>query len=173
VRRGTEILPQITGGGQERKYRSGTENVPGIVGMAKALIKAEKIRTEEVARLRALQEYGLELMQKEYPQVEWNGPAIGSHRSPANLHFGFGELDGESLLIRLDLNGIAASLGSACSSGVLDPSHVLSAIGVPPEKARSGLRLTLGRHTTKEELTTAIPLIANVVRELQKEQEFS
>ena len=173
VRRGTEIITQIHGGGQERTYRSGTENVPVIVGMAKALQIAEEKREEEHSRLQDLQKFGYELMKREFPEVRLNGPELGEKRTPSNLHFSFGEMDGESLLIRLDLHGIAASLGSACSSGMFDPSHVLKAIGLSFEEARSGLRLTMGRVTTKEHLKIAIPLIAKTVRELRKEQEFA
>jgi len=172
VRRGTEIVSQLQGGGQERKYRSGTENVASIVGMATALQIAENKRAKEFERLFELQKFGLECMKKEYPQAELHGPEIGTERTPANLHFSFGELDGESLLIRLDLEGVAISLGSACSSGMLDPSHVLKAIGVPSREVRSGLRITMGRSTTKDDLKKAIPLIVKVVQELKKEQEF-
>lgn len=139
--------------------------------MAKALQLAETKREEEAKRLAELQQFALELMQKEFPAVHLNGPELGTRRTPANLHFSFGELDGESLLIRLDLEGIAVSLGSACSSGMLDPSHVLSAIGGAPAEARSGVRITMGRQTQKEDLEQAIPMIIKVVKEL-KEREF-
>lgn len=172
VRRGTEIVALIHGGGQERSYRSGTENVAAITAMARALEIAEEKRISESERLRELQYFGYQLMQSHFPDVRLNGPPIGDMRTPNNLHFSFGELDGESLLIRLDLNGIAASLGSACTSGVLDPSHVLKAIGLPFAQARSGLRLTMGRSTTKQTLERAIPLIAQTVRDIQQEQEF-
>ncbi|MBI5413927.1 cysteine desulfurase [Candidatus Peregrinibacteria bacterium] len=173
VRRGTEIVSQMHGGGQERKYRSGTENVASIVGMAMSLQIAEEMREKEYDRLQKLQIFGYELMKREMPKVKLNGPEIGEKRSPANLHFSFGELDGESLLIRLDLNGVAASLGSACTSGMIDPSHVLTAIGLSHEDARSGLRLTMGRGTTKKDLEKAILLIAQIVKTLRKEQEFA
>ncbi len=172
VRRGTEMASQMHGGGQERKYRSGTENVAGIAGMAKALQIAEEKREKESVRLRELQEFGLKLMQKEFSEIKLNGPELGDKRTPTNLHFGFGELDGESLLIRLDLEGLACSLGSACSSGMLDPSHVLKAIGVSSEEARSGLRLTTGRSTKKSDFEKVIPMIVKTVKQLQNEQEF-
>jgi cysteine desulfurase len=171
VRSGTEIIPQILGGGQERKYRSGTENVGGIVGMAKALEKSELLRESEASRLRNLQSEGKELLLL-IPGSKWNGPDIGDFRTPANLHVSFGEIDGESLLIRLDLEGVAVSLGSACSSGLLSPSHVLLAIGCSEEDTRSGIRITMGRSTTEENLKKAIEKIALVVEDLRKVQGY-
>lgn len=171
VRSGTELVPQIVGGGQERKYRSGTENVAGIVGMAKALEKAELLREEEFSRLRELQKKGKDLLLS-IPESKWNGAEIGDLRSPSNLHISFGEIDGESLLMRLDLEGIAVSLGSACSSGLLTPSHVLLAIGRSEEDAQSGVRITMGRSTTEEMLKKAIEKIAFVVEDLRKIQGY-
>ncbi len=159
-----KITPLIYGGGQEHRIRAGTENVPAIVGFAEALEIAEEMREIESTRLAILRDYLIAELSK-IPGSHLNGDP--KNRLPNNINFSFEGVDGESLLLRLDLEGICASSGSACTSGSLEPSHVLLGIGQNEAMAKSSLRLTLGRHTTKEELIKAGNIIKEVVQELR------
>ena len=142
VRRGTSVAPLYDGGGQERKLRPGTENVAGIIGLARALELAVKELPEKTGRLLALRNRLTEgLLQMEATVL--NGHP--SSRLPGNVNVSFNYIEGEALLLGLDLEGIAASSGSACTSGSLEPSHVLLAMGLGHQLARGSLRLTLGR----------------------------
>lgn len=172
IKGGTEIEAQIIGGGQERNYRSGTENVAGFVGLTTAFLNAQKTYAQESDRLREMQIYGKQEIETHIPQSIWNGPEIGKERSSANLHFSFPHIDGESLLMRLDLAGVSVSLGSACSSGLVSPSHVLTAMGKNDQEARSGLRITTGKMTTLEDFKTAIEIIIKTVQDLEKSSFF-
>lgn len=165
IRKGVKIRSFVHGGAQERKRRAGTENVPGIVGYGKAVEEAfasMKERTEQEAKLR---DYLIDRVLKEIPYTRLNGHR--TNRLPNNANFGFQFIEGESLLIMLDMEGICGSSGSACTSGSLDPSHVLLAIGLPHEIAHGSLRLTLGADTTKEDLDFVIEKIKGIVERLR------
>jgi cysteine desulfurase len=164
ARKGVPLLPLINGGAQEKGKRAGTENLPGIVGMAAALKETVAERDAEAARLTALRDRliaGLE----EIPHSALNGDA--EKRLPGNVSFCFEGIEGESLLLLLDEKGISASSGSACTSGSLDPSHVLLAIGRVHDVAHGSLRLTLGRENTPEDVEYIISAVKDVVAYLR------
>ncbi len=142
IRQGVKIDSLIAGGGQERGRRAGTENVPGIVGMGKAIELAYSNFEEHNKKLITLRDSLIEKIENNIKYVRLNGHR--TKRLPGNVNFCFEFIEGESLLLSLDMVGIAASSGSACTSGALDPSHVLMAIGLPHEIAHGSLRLTLG-----------------------------
>jgi cysteine desulfurase len=153
--------PLLHGGGQERERRAGTENVPAIAGFAEAarLMLAE--RDDLAARLITLRDRFLADLLARIPSVVLNGPP--TERLPNNLNVSFPGLDAESLLLSLDRAGISASSGSACTSGSIEPSHVLQAMGLPDDRVRSAIRLTLGRRTTSGELCRAAEILAGIV----------
>ena len=164
ARKGVPLLPLINGGAQEKGKRAGTENLPGIVGMTAALKETVAERDAEAARLTALRDRliaGLE----EIPHSALNGDA--EKRLPGNVSFCFEGIEGESLLLLLDEKGISASSGSACTSGSLDPSHVLLAIGRVHDVAHGSLRLTLGRENTPEDVEYIISAVKDVVAYLR------
>ncbi|MBP3543820.1 MAG: cysteine desulfurase NifS [Lachnospiraceae bacterium] len=165
IRRGVKIGSFIHGGAQERRRRAGTENVPGIVGLGKAVELAFADMEERTARERELRDYLMERIMSEVPYTRINGDRV--LRLPNNANFSFQFIEGESLLIMLDMKKICASSGSACTSGSLDPSHVLLAIGLPHEIAHGSLRLTLGYETTKEEIDTVIEELKAIVAKLR------
>lgn len=165
IRKGVKIRSFIHGGAQERKRRAGTENVPGIVGYGEAARLAEESREERTAREQELRDYMIERILKEVPYCRLNGDQ--KRRLPNNVNISFEFIEGESLLLMLDGYGICASSGSACTSGSLDPSHVLLAIGLPHEIAHGSLRLTLGKETTKEEIDYTVDKIKEVVSQLR------
>ena len=148
IRTGLKLRSFIHGGAQERKRRAGTENVPGIVGYGKAVERALDTLESRTAKERDLRDYLIRRVLAEVPFTRLNGHR--TNRLPNNANFSFQFVEGESLLIMLDMEGICASSGSACTSGSLDPSHVLLAIGLPHEIAHGSLRLTLGEETTRE-----------------------
>ncbi|MEL7662584.1 MAG: cysteine desulfurase NifS [Methanosarcina mazei] len=164
IREGTEIDSYIHGGAQEKRKRAGTENVAGIAGMGKAIELAtaniEK-HAEKIRKMRDRLRKGI----MEIPHCRLNGHP--EKRLPGNLNFSFEYIEGESLLLMLDQMGICSSTGSACSSGSLDPSHVLSAIGVPPEIAQGSLRLTLGDANTEEDVDYVLEVLPQVVEKLR------
>ncbi|NMA54680.1 MAG: cysteine desulfurase NifS [Firmicutes bacterium] len=165
VRRGMNIKPLMQGGSQERKLRPGTENVPGIVGLGKA---AELARIELPARsahLTELRDYLIDGVLSSIAHVRLNGHR--TLRLPGNANFSFEFIEGESLLLSLDMAGIAASSGSACTSGSLDPSHVLMAIGLSHEVAHGSLRLTLGRENNKEDVDYVLSVLPDIVGRLR------
>ena len=165
IRKGVKIHSFVHGGAQERKRRAGTENVPGIIGMAKAAEIATgnmKERTEEEIKLR---DYLIDRVLLEVPYARLNGDRY--KRLPNNFNVSFQFIEGESLLIMLDMEGICGSSGSACTSGSLDPSHVLLAIGLPHEIAHGSLRLTLSDETTKEDIDFVIETIKKIVERLR------
>ena len=166
IKKGTKIEPLIHGGAQERQRRAGTENVAGIVGLATALRLAVDEMEETAARQRDLRDRLIEDVLTTVPHTRLNGHR--TQRLPGNVSFCFEYIEGESLLLNLDMRGIAASSGSACTSGSLEPSHVLLALGLPHEIAHGSLRLTLGRDTTKEDIDTVIDVLPGIVQRLRE-----
>lgn len=166
IRKGVKIRSFVHGGAQERKRRAGTENVPAIVGYGAAAKHAAETMEERTAKERELRDYFIDRVQKEIPYVKLNGHP--QKRLPNNINFSFRFIEGESLLIMLDMKGIAGSSGSACTSGSLDPSHVLLAIGLPHEIAHGSLRLSLGADTTKEDLDYTLEQIKDIVNRLRE-----
>ena len=165
IRRGTPFEAQQTGGGQERQRRSGTENVPIIVGMAKALRLAESERSDTVPHVKSLRDRIVEAMLERLDGVRLNGhPA---RRLPNNVNLSFDRVEGEPILLGLDLAGISASSGSACSSASLEPSHVLTALGLTAEQAQGSLRLTLGNDNTEEDVDYLLDVLPELVRKLR------
>ncbi len=165
LRRGTKIEPLVRGGGQERNLRSGTENVPGIVGFAKALELAHAEREQESTRLTELRDYLVEGLMK-IPKSRLNGHP--TERLPNSVNVSFLDIEGEAAVLYLDAEGIMASTGSACASSSLDPSHVILATGLSYEAAHGSIRFTLGRKTTKEELDHVIRVMPGVIERLRK-----
>ncbi len=166
IRQGTPLFPQVTGGGQERTRRSGTENVPGIVGMGVAAELAELERESETARLAELSRRLQEAIQERVPDARPTG-APPPRRLPNFCTMTFPGVEGELLLLRLDRSGLCASAGSACTSGSLAPSHVLLAMGMDPELAMGHLRMTLGRSTTTADVDQAAEIVAAEVGALR------
>jgi len=166
VRKGIKIRSFIHGGGQERSRRAGTENVPGIVGLAKAAERAVNTMQSRAEKETELRDYLIEKVLKEIPHVRLNGDQ--AMRLPNNINISFRFVEGESLLIMLDMEGICGSSGSACTSGSLDPSHVLLAIGLPHEIAHGSLRLTLSEENTKEEMDIVLEKVKIIVEKLRK-----
>lgn len=165
IRKGVKIRSFVHGGAQERKRRAGTENVPGIVGYGAAAARALKTMKERTAGEIELRDYMIERIRKEIPFVKLNGDPV--KRLPNNVNVSFRFIEGESLLLMLDSFGICASSGSACTSGSLDPSHVLLAIGLPHEIAHGSLRLTLSEETTKEEIDFTVDKLRDIVQNLR------
>jgi cysteine desulfurase len=166
IRKGVKIRSMLHGGGQERQRRAGTENVPGIVGFGKAVeiaMATIKERAEKEIKLRDLL---MKRILEEIPFVRVNGDKL--RRLPNNANFSFQFIEGESLLIMLDMNNICASSGSACTSGSLDPSHVLLAIGLPHEIAHGSLRLTVSDEVTEEEIHYTVDKIKEIVEKLRR-----
>lgn len=165
LRRGTPLVPVQRGGGHERGWRGGTENVPGIVGLGKALQIAVDEMVEESARLSAMRD---RLIREALalPGAHLNGDAV--QRLPNNVNVSFDGTDSQSLVMSLDLHGVAVSAGSACSSGSIEPSHVLTALGIPAERATAAVRLTLGRGTTGAEVDYAAQALRDVVARLRQ-----
>ncbi len=166
IRKGVKIRSLIHGGAQERQRRAGTENVPGIVGFGKAVEIAAATMEERTRKELALRDLLMKRVMEEIPFVRINGDK--HRRLPNNANFSFQFIEGESLLIMLDMNNICASSGSACTSGSLDPSHVLLAIGLPHEIAHGSLRLTLNDEITEEEIHYTVDRIKEIVEKLRK-----
>ena len=165
IRTGVKIRSFIHGGAQERRRRAGTENVPGIVGLGKAVELAAASMQERTEKESRLRNHLISRIEKEIPCCRLNGDRV--KRLPNNVNFSFQFVEGESLLIMLDMKGICASSGSACTSGSLDPSHVLLAIGLPHEIAHGSLRMTLGADTTEEELDYVVDSLKEIVAQLR------
>ncbi|NLW22353.1 MAG: cysteine desulfurase NifS [Tissierellia bacterium] len=166
IRQGVKIDPLISGGGQERNRRAGTENVPGIVGMGKAIELAYENFEEKNRRLTYLRNRLIEKIFEKIDYVRLNGHP--TQRLPGNVNVCFEFIEGESLLLSLDMAGIAGSSGSACTSGSLEPSHVLLAIGLPHEIAHGSLRLTLGDSNTEEEIDYVVEKLVGIVARLRE-----
>ncbi|MCD8023093.1 MAG: aminotransferase class V-fold PLP-dependent enzyme, partial [Lachnospiraceae bacterium] len=165
IRRNVKIRSFIHGGAQERRRRAGTENVPGIVGFGQAAKEAAESMETRAAKEIRLRDYLIDRIVKEIPYTRLNGHR--TKRLPNNANFSFQFVEGETLLIMLDMEGICGSSGSACTSGSLDPSHVLLALGLPDDIARGSLRLTLSAETTREEIDTVIETIKKIVARLR------
>ena len=165
IRTGVKIRSFMHGGAQERKRRAGTENVPGIVGFGKAAQLAMPAMEERARCEGELRDYLMDRIMEEIPYTRINGDR--TNRLPNNANFAFQFIEGESLLIMLDSKGICGSSGSACTSGSLDPSHVLLAIGLPHEIAHGSLRLTLSEENTKEEMDFVVDSIKEIVQRLR------
>ena len=165
VRKGVVIPALIVGGAQEKNRRAGTENVPGIVGMGKAIELACDGLEEKAAKMRVLRDRLMTEIPKLIPAVKLNGHP--TKRLPNNVNFSIKYIEGESILLMLDLNGIAASSGSACTSGSLDPSHVLLAMGLTHEVAHGSLRMTLSDETTEEDIDYVLDVLPKVVTRLR------
>ena len=165
IRKGVKIRSFIHGGAQERKRRAGTENVPGIVGIGTAAKRAADTREERMASEVEVRDYLIDRVLKEIPYSRLNGHR--TDRLPNNANFSFQFIEGESLLIMLDGKGICASSGSACTSGSLDPSHVLLAIGLPHEIAHGSLRLTINEEITKEDIDYVVENLKAIIERLR------
>ncbi len=166
IRRGTKLQSTQQGGGQERKLRAGTENVPGIVGLGKACAIAKEGMAQKVTHLTGLRDKIIREIQTNIPEVKLNGHP--TQRMPGNVNFSFSRLEGEALLLHLDRRGIAVSSGSACTSGSVDPSHVLSAMGLTRELASGALRISLGRGNTEQEVTYFLEILPAIVANLRE-----
>lgn len=168
IRSGAQIQPLIHGGGQERNLRSGTENVPAIVGLAAALTLAQNNKDKENKRLLELQRYFVDRLSKKVNDVELNGADIGANRLANNINLTFKNIEGESLMLYLDSRNIAVATGSACATASLDPSHVLTAIGHSNKDAYSAIRLSMGHSTTKATLDYVVEALSELVPMLRK-----
>jgi len=166
IRKGTKIYPLIHGGEQERKRRAGTENVPGIVGLGEASKIAGKEMRQEYSRVKKLRDKLENKIKDNIDYIRFNGHPTERLPNTSNVSFEF--IEGESLVLNLDLKGIAASTGSACASGSLEPSHVLSAIGVPPAIAQGSIRFSLGRENKEEDIDYTVENLAEIVGRLRE-----
>ena len=166
VRRGVKLENLLHGGAQERGLRAGTENVPALVGMGKAIEMAVTDLEENAARMTRLRERLISGVMAAVENVRLNGHP--TQRLPGNVNLSFDRVEGEALLLRLDLAGVAGSSGSACTSGALDPSHVLMALGLTEAQAQGSLRLTLGTDTTEDDVDEAVARLAPIVADLRK-----
>ena len=165
IRKGVKIRSFVHGGAQERKRRAGTENIPGIVGLGVATKRAIASMQERTAKEIELRDYLIDRVLKEIPYTRLNGHR--TNRLPNNANFSFQFIEGESMLIMLDMDGICGSSGSACTSGSLDPSHVLLAIGLPHEIAHGSLRLTFSEEITKEDIDFVIEKLKSIIERLR------
>ena len=166
VKKGIQFSKFLNGGHQERNKRAGTENVAGIVGLAKAMELAYRDLEKHNKKIKELRDYYVEEIKNNIPYIKINGDM--EKRLPGNSNISFRFIEGESLLLNLDLKGICASSGSACTSGSLDPSHVLLAIGLPHEIAHGSLRISIGKYNTKEEIDYVIKNLVEIVRRLRE-----
>lgn len=164
MRQGTPFTAVLRGGGQERGYRSGTENIPGIAGLGQAADIARRDLEEETQRLQRLRDALIQGIEERIPGARLNGHR--TRRLPHNVNFSFPDVEGESLVLGLDLQGIAVSSGSACSSGTGEPSHVLRSLGLPESYLNGAVRMTLGRANTEEDIPVVIEALEGLVRKL-------
>jgi cysteine desulfurase len=165
IRGGTRLRQLLYGGHHQRGFRPGTENVAGIVGLGKAAEIVRKSLAEDAQRVSALRDKLEHGLLTRVPHARVNGG--GAPRTPNTTNLVFPGIEGEALLIALDLRGLACSTGAACSSGAVEPSHVLTAIGLPPDEARASLRFSLGRHTTEGEIEFALQVVPAAVEQLR------
>jgi cysteine desulfurase len=165
IRSGTHLRQLLYGGHHQRGFRPGTENVAGVVGLGKAAEIARNSLAEDAQRISTLRDELEGGLLQRIPQSRANGSA--APRTPNTTNLLFPGIEGEALLIALDLKGLACSTGAACSSGAVEPSHVLTAIGLPPEEARASLRFSLGRHTTRQEIEFALQVVPAAVEQLR------
>lgn len=167
IRTGVPLARLISGGHQERMRRGGTTNVPGVVGFAEALRLTKESLAEDAKYVASLRDRFISRVTSEIPYVKLNGPKDGNKRLPNNADFSFEYIEGESILFSLDLAGIAVSSGSACSSGSLEPSHVLLACGLPEELAHGSIRFTFGKENTVEEVDYTVDKLKEIVSRLR------
>ncbi len=165
IRKGVKISPFLLGGGQERGLRASTNNLPGIVGLAKAMEICQRKMDEEIAAQIAMRDFLIKEVTGKISGVVVNGHPV--NRLPNNVNFSFADVNGESLLMSLDMIGIAASMGAACTSGALEPSYVLRSIGLPDQLALGSLRVTLGRWTTKEHIEYFLENLPAIIERLR------
>lgn len=165
IRKGTRITPLIHGGEQEKRRRAGTENVPGIVGLGTAAELAQGELEQEIVRLKQLRDKLVQGIKAKITDVHFNGHP--EKRLPNNVNICVAYVEGESMALNLDLEGVCASTGSACSSATLEPSHVLSAIGIPPEISHGSLRFTIGKWTTDQDIDRVLDVLPRVVAKLR------
>ena len=165
IRKGTRIRPQVTGGIHEKGLRAGTENVPGMVGFGAACLLADKEMPEESKRLQMLRDRLIDGILSTIPDTALNGHP--EKRLPHNANVSVKYVEGESMLLNMDLLGIGASSGSACTSGSLEPSHVLLAMGIPHEVAHGSLRMTLGKSNTKDDIDYVLEVLPPIVEKLR------
>lgn len=166
IRRGVHLKPLLYGGHHERDRRPGTENVPGIVGLGQAAALAQQRLSEDAVRLAALRDRLERGLLERIPHLRVNGASAPRTPNTTNITFSF--IEGEALVIALDLKGVACSTGAACSSGAVEPSHVLTAIGLPPEEARASLRFSLGHGNTEADVDYALDVVPDVVEHLRQ-----
>jgi cysteine desulfurase len=166
IRKGTKLSQFMYGGAQEKNRRAGTENVAGIVGMGVAIELAEAERESEYRRLSGMRDSLIKRIEKAIPKASLNGPR-GKARLPGNVNFSFDYIEGESLLLLLDMHGCCASSGSACSSASLEPSHVLMALGIPHEKAHGSIRFSLGKDSRCDDADRLMEILPKLVKQLR------
>jgi cysteine desulfurase len=166
IRGGTRLRQLLYGGHHQRGFRPGTENVPGLVGLGKAAELAQKSLTEDALRVSALRDELERTMLSRVPQARAN--ASGAPRTPNTSNITFPGIEGEALIIALDLKGLACSTGAACSSGAVEPSHVLTAMGLSPQEARASIRFSLGRHSTQTEIAASLEIVPAAVAQLRE-----
>jgi cysteine desulfurase len=167
VRKGTMLQPMLYGGSHERSRRAGTENVPGIIGLGKAAeLAREALERGDLARMSAMRDHIEQNILSEVEATGVNGEGAPRVPNTTNIHFDY--IEGEALVIALDLKGLAVSTGAACSSGAIEPSHVLTAMGLPPEIARASLRFSLGKQNTPEDVDFAFDLVPQTVARLRE-----
>jgi len=167
VRKGTILRPMVYGGSHERSRRAGTENVPGIVALGKAAeLAKEALDRGDLTQMAAMRDRLQDGILGEVGSIGVNGEGAPRVPNTTNIHFDY--IEGEALVIALDLKGLAVSTGAACSSGAIEPSHVLTAMGLPPEQARASLRLSLGKQNTAEDVEFAISLVPSTVARLRE-----
>ncbi|MDZ7340634.1 MAG: cysteine desulfurase NifS [candidate division KSB1 bacterium] len=165
IRKGVRLTQLTHGGGHERGRRPGTENIPGIIGLAKAVELRQLRMKQESERLKKMRDAFYEKLTKAIPRLHLNGHP--KQRLAGHLNVSFEGIEGEALLLSLDLKGVAASSGSACTSGSLDPSHVLAAMGMKPELARASIRFTLGNENTDEDVDYVVSILPEIVQRLR------
>ena len=165
IKKGTRLLPFMHGGEQERERRAGTHNVPGIVGLGKAAELASKTIAQEITTLTGLRDRLTDGLLTGIDNISLNGHPV--KRLPNNVNVSIDFIEGESVLLNLDLEGICASTGSACSSSSLEPSHVLIALGLPPEKAHCSIRFSLGKWTTEADIDRVLDVLPRIVAKLR------
>jgi len=165
IRKGQRVTPLFHGGFHEKRRRAGTENIPAIIGMARALEIAEEMRESEHARLHDLGSYFIELVQSKIDEVFLNGSF--ENRIPSTVNLSFKGVEGEAIILSLDLKGIAVSSGSACTSGALMASHVLTGMGVDTLLAQGSIRFSMGRYTTKEDIDYTVSVLPEIIDRLR------
>lgn len=167
IRKGHKITPLSYGGHHEKKRRAGTENVPGIVGFAKALEIANSMLENEHKRLADLADLFIEGVTSKIPNVYLNGPRDNEKRVPSTVNFSFEFIEGEGIILSLDMKGVAVASGSACTSGSLSASHVLTAMNVPVELAQGSIRFSMGRFTSREDIEYTIEVLPEIIERLR------